>query len=378
MLAPARKVILVTGDIAIANSTRAVLGRSNYATFEHIEANVRDIVNSPRLADAALLIVDIDATNRDELVALQGLMTRFPGTVPVVVLTGSFDDAVGRWFLQIKVSDFLRKPVTGDEIALVCTVLLGAAGGGATTSATISAFIAAAGGVGNTTLAVEAAIQFAKAEASGKHATCLVDLDFQNDACASHLDIEPRLDLQEIGPNGERLDGQLLEVMGSKHASGLVLFGAICNRGEPEHISSDAVLRLLDVISSRYARIVLDVPRTWHTWTEDVLHASDRIYVVTDMTVPGLRSGKRTLQRIIDKARPDNPPKVIVNRAEKQGFFGNGIRRADVERVLEDHFGGLVSNNYGLVREAIDRGVPLEVVKQGNAVTGDLKKILFA
>ncbi len=377
MLAPARKVLLVSRDSALASSTRSVFGRSNYATFEHIDANVRDIVNAPQLADAALLIVDIDATNRDELVALQGIMTRFPGTMPVVVLTESFDDAVGRWFLQIKVSDFLRKPVTGEEIALVCTVLFGAASGGTANSTVISAFIAAAGGVGNTTLAVEAAVQFAKVEAA-KNATCLVDLDFQNDACASHLDIEPRLDLQEIGKNGERLDAQLLEVMASRHSSGLVLFGAICNRGEPEHVSTEAVLRLLDVVSSRYEQVVLDLPRTWHPWTEDVLHASDRIYVVTDMTVPGLRSGKRTLQRIIEKARPDNPPKVIVNRAEKQGFFGNGIRRADVERVLEDHLAGLVSNNYPLVREAIDRGVPLEVVKQGNPVTSDLKKILFA
>jgi len=99
---------------------------------------------------------------------------------------------------------------------------------------------------------------------------------------------------------------------------------------------------------------------------------------VTDMTVPGLRSAKRVLQRIIDKAKPNVPPKVIVNRAEKQSFFGNGIRKADVERVLEDSFAGLVSNNYALVREAIDRGVPLEVVKPGNSVTADLKKILFA
>ena len=92
MLAPARKVLLVSRDSALASSTRSVFGRSNYATFEHIDANVRDIVNAPQLADAALLIVDIDATNRDELVALQGIMTRFPGTMPVVVLTESFDD----------------------------------------------------------------------------------------------------------------------------------------------------------------------------------------------------------------------------------------------------------------------------------------------
>jgi pilus assembly protein CpaE len=37
----------------------------------------------------------------------------------------------------------------------------------------------------------------------------------------------------------------------------------------------------------------------------------------------------------------------------------------------------VIPNNYRLVREAIDRGVPLEEVKAGNNVTGTLKRIIF-
>lgn len=377
MLAPARKVLLVSSDKALAEMLRVVMSRSNSISFEHCDANVRAVVQLPLLSEAAILIVDLDATNRDELVALQGIMTRFPGTLPVVVLTESFDDAVGRWFLQIRVSDFLRKPVRGEDIAQVCMNIFGAGAEGQAHASRTYSFIAAAGGVGNTTLAVEAAIQLAKAETGQSGNVCLVDLDFENDACASHLDIEPRLDLAEIGTRGERLDAQLLEVMGSKHSSGLVLFGAICNRRYAEHIQPEAVLRLLDVISLRFEHIVLDLPRSWHGWTEDILHASDKIYVVTDMTVPGLRSAKRTVQRIIDKAQPEARPSVIVNRAEKQSFFGSGLRKTDLERVLEDYFAGTVGNNYQLVREAIDRGVPLETVKPGNPVSADLKRIVF-
>ena len=59
-------------------------------------------------------------------------------------------------------------------------------------------------------------------------------------------------------------------------------------------------------------------------------------------------------------------------------MFGSGLRRADVERALGAAFAGAVSNNYPLVREAIDRGVPLEAIKPGNNVSADLKRILFA
>ena len=34
-------------------------------------------------------------------------------------------------------------------------------------------------------------------------------------------------------------------------------------------------------------------------------------------------------------------------------------------------------NDYGLVREAIDRGVPLDEVKPGNKITLQLKKIIL-
>ena len=36
-----------------------------------------------------------------------------------------------------------------------------------------------------------------------------------------------------------------------------------------------------------------------------------------------------------------------------------------------------VPNNYGLVREAIDRGIPLDEIKPGNKITSQLKKVML-
>ena len=49
-----------------------------------------------------------------------------------------------------------------------------------------------------------------------------------------------------------------------------------------------------------------------------------------------------------------------------------------MERALDGFFEGTVTNNYKLVREAIDRGTTLDQIKAGNAVSTDLKKIVFA
>ena len=43
---------------------------------------------------------------------------------------------------------------------------------------------------------------------------------------------------------------------------------------------------------------------------------------------------------------------------------------------MATRFAGTIPNNYALVREAIDRGVPLEEVKPRNSVTTELKKLI--
>ena len=69
-------------------------------------------------------------------------------------------------------------------------------------------------------------------------------------------------------------------------------------------------------------------------------------------------------------------PRVIVNRFE-QRMFENGIKQADVEDILGEHFAGGISNNYRLVREAVDRGVPLQDIDPNANVIEDLKRIIL-
>jgi pilus assembly protein CpaE len=67
---------------------------------------------------------------------------------------------------------------------------------------------------------------------------------------------------------------------------------------------------------------------------------------------------------------------VIVNRFE-QRMFSSGLRRNDLEQTLGDAFATAIPNDYALVREAIDRGVPLDEVKAGNKITAQLKKLVL-
>ena len=50
-------------------------------------------------------------------------------------------------------------------------------------------------------------------------------------------------------------------------------------------------------------------------------------------------------------------------------MFDSGLRRGDLAQTLGDAFLSAIPNDYALVREAIDRGVPLDEVKPGNKIT---------
>src|SRR5262249_7888351 len=82
-------------------------------------------------------------------------------------------------------------------------------------------FAPSAGGVGNTTLTVEVASYLKSSKPTKHREICIVDLDFQSSHVCDHLDIEPRLQIQEISSSPERLDEQLFDIFVSRHASGL-------------------------------------------------------------------------------------------------------------------------------------------------------------
>src|SRR6185437_9622407 len=214
-----------------------------------------------------------------------------------------------------------------------------------TTEAKIYTFLPAVGGAGVTTLAVQAAMLLLNARGPrAKTSTCLVDLDFQHGAVADYLDIEPRLNIAEIEPRPDRLDRQLLEIMLSYHDSGLAVVAAPNRPAEMRSFDPDMVTRLLDLVSSHFQFVVFDMPRTWFSWTDSVLLGSNRLFIVSEMTVPGLRQAKQLVDAIVERLGEGPKPEVVINRYE-QKMFSPGVRRTDIEQTLGASFAACVPNN---------------------------------
>jgi pilus assembly protein CpaE len=376
--ASATRVVVLSADQGFLEELNAAFAANAQMALTPVAGSLSELEAQLDLAEANVAVIDLDAAQPGEMQALERLTARLGAWPPMVVITQAFDAGVARALVQMRVADFLVKPVAPVELVRTCARV--AKEPVATTTETreakIYTFLPAVGGAGVTTLALQSAMLLLNSGPGGRSSTCLVDLDFQHGACADYLDLEPRLNLGEIESRPERLDRQLLEVMLSHHPSGLAVIAAPNRPAEMRTFDPDVVTRLLDMVSTQFDYVVFDMPRTWFSWTDSVLLGSDELFIVSEMTVPGLRHAKQLVEAVRERLGDGPKPKVIVNRFEQQ-MFSSGLRKNDIERVLGDSFAACIPNHYAIVREAIDRGVPLEDVKPGNKITLAIKKMIL-
>ena len=143
----------------------------------------------------------------------------------IIIMSETLDEASLRGMLRFHVADWLPADAEDADIIEACArALNGKRTGQGANRAQCLAFVPAAGGVGTTTLAIQAAYLLANRTRDFAR-TCLVDLNLQSGCLADYLDLEPLFDVDAIRGEPGRLDGRLLEMMLARHGTGLCRLG---------------------------------------------------------------------------------------------------------------------------------------------------------
>ncbi len=374
------RIQLVTPDAALAQQLQQILSRNQRFTLETIAGGIADAErNGVGNAHPALLLVDLDPRSREDMAALERVMQQRAQGLPIIVLSQTLSETSARDFMRLRISDWCPKENVENDLLNTCERALHSSDARSRAAeAACYAFVPASGGVGNTTLAIQSAFLLAR-ETKSFQSTCLIALDFQNGSIADYLDLTPNLQLDEVAAAPERLDEQLMEIMLSRHESGIAALTAENSLRDIGSVSPDLITQMLDMASAKFDHVILDMPRTWMPWSADVLAGCDKVFIVTEMTVPGLRQASRLISAISDKCDEEIEMSVLVNRCRTRLIGGgiNSLRRSDAEDMLGDQLGGFVHEDYRLVREAIDRGVPLYEINKRNKIDKDLSAVLF-
>src|SRR6478736_191785 len=111
-----KNILLVSGDRAFLQDTRTAFAASEVIQLSTVEKNVTELRGEVQESDFGALIVDMDAAKLEEIESLQRIMRRLEGKAPVVVVTQEFNAAAVRILVQLKVADFLVKPITTADL----------------------------------------------------------------------------------------------------------------------------------------------------------------------------------------------------------------------------------------------------------------------
>jgi len=237
----------------------------------------------------------------------------------------------------------------------------------------VVSFTPSAGGVGNSTLAIETAVHLVKDKSTRGAKVALVDLDFQSSHVCDYLDIAPKFQFEEIVAAPERLDDQLLSAFISHHSSGLDVLAASRSRFHARDLNVDALSALFDRMAQRYATIVIDLPLSVHSWTLPLLAASKGILVTGLNTIPGLRQIEETVRALREEATITAELRSVVNRCEF-GLMGKVARADHVARILGEEKRFFVRSARVAV-ECVNVGTPIALAYPSDKSVKDIAAI---
>jgi pilus assembly protein CpaE len=331
-----------------------------------------DWINPESLDGAAVALVQVDADSAASMKRFQKLATS--SDTPLIAAAYDPPLALVRSLIRAGAHDVLPLPLAlaDVEVALAPIVeqLSKRSEAATTTHAKLVSVIKSVGGVGATALLSQLAIRFAEQEASRGREACLVDLDVQFGDVAFQLGIRPKLSLADLIEAGARLDGDLLRSTTTDHPSGLKVIAAPSEMMPLEGISSEHMLRIVDMATREFGTVFVDLPTNWTNWSLSLVARSDLVVLVTELTIAGLHRARRQLDLLKSQELGGLDVRVVVNRFEKA--LTRTISLADASKALGLDVDYTVANDPQLVRSAIDRGVPIDEIKRKTAVSKDL------
>jgi pilus assembly protein CpaE len=236
---------------------------------------------------ARFMIVDVEGEPIEEVEAGLTELARLGSAVMVL---GTVNDVnVFRRIMRTGARDYLIKPVDADQLGEIF-VRLEQPGDGVTPRGRVVGMVGARGGVGVTTLAINAA--FIMADKLSRR-TALVDMDIYAGNIALSLDIEPTRGLREALDDPERVDETFLQNAMAKFGKSLHVLATEEGFDDTVRLTDDKVLMLADTIRNNFDMAIMDLPRHFLMREPALFTRFDDIVIVCELTLQSLRDVNR-------------------------------------------------------------------------------------
>ncbi len=373
------KILASCRDAATADAISAALADSEGVRLDIRDGLiVRQLKDQWAKSDADVIIVDLKLGDDDELGQLSDLLQNLPVSVSVVATANNATVDQVRLLMRLGIADFVPQPIAAEDLQNSISVTLNRAPMGRDGSQSwgrILSFVRPSGGMGATSLAVQAAYCLAN-DVGEKRRVCLVDFDLQAGNAGLYLDIESSVGVYDCLATPERLDTSLVRSVVTPHRAGFDVLPAPAEYVAIDAIAPDTVLRLMDVLRAEYQVVVVDTPPVMTHWVEALLGESDTIVLVTQLTVAGVRQAARQLNLLAGQDIDTRSVHIVANRSQKTLFPTGDITVRRAEQALKHRIVCLVPSDYGVISRAINEGKAVPQIRRRTPFEKSVRRLV--
>lgn len=331
--------------------------------------------NSPLLAEADALVVELDPANAGDMEAFDRLVHLAAGQIAVIAAVVGLGVSDTRALLRLGATDALPIPFTAEELRAaveparrVRSPVPKASSAPQRRQGKTLAVLGSMGGVGATSLITQLGVQWASHSSVG-----LLDFDVQHGSAALLLDIRPSLTLANMIEDSERLDSELFQSVAIRHASGLEIVAGPLEMLPLEAVSTEFVDQAMRMAAGIYDVVLIDLPTAWTEWTVRALQRADMVCMVINLSVPGIFQARRQLELL--EANGITPKlKLIANRVQKP-LFGR-VDLKESESVLGRPIDLTVADDFIGMSRAGNEGRSLKEVGASSRLVKDIKAMV--
>jgi pilus assembly protein CpaE len=117
-------------------------------------------------------------------------------------------------------------------------------------------------------------------------------------------------------------------------------------------------MRVIGLLKSMHRHVFVDCGHVLEPAIKEALDCSDQIIVITTLSLPAIRRTRQLLEALRSAHYAPGKVAVVVNRyaSDQKEFL------KETEGMFGMRMAGLIPNDYGTAREAMDHGKPLTII----------------
>jgi pilus assembly protein CpaE len=283
------------------------------------------------------------------------------GHVPIIMLTAEKEVEQKVRGLRAGADDYLIKPFHPQELlARIKSLLVRFAPKdiqvGRPPLGRILAFYGAKGGVGTTTIAINAAIALHR-ELGRRVALVDGNLQFGDHRVFLDLGLDRKSIVDVV--SAPSIDVDLLKHVLVRHDSGVDLLLAPPSPETAELVQQDDLPQILDNLRTLYDYVLIDIDKRLDEVNLRVLDAADTIFVVMTADLSCLKNVRLVLETISHLGYEQEKVRLVLNRSN--AFTGINVKNAEsaLKRTIEHQ----IVNEYRGAISALNSGAPFMFTK---------------